>query len=100
MYGITTLIADAPTTPSLVAEIVTGPPSAMPVTSPFASTDAMASFDDCQVTTRPVSVLSAASNVVAMSCTVCPTSRLWLAGDTSTRATGIGDGALVTVMAA
>jgi hypothetical protein len=44
--------------------------------------------------TRPVSTLPFASRVVADSCTVAPTCRLALAGDTDTDATGIGAGAL------
>ena len=54
--------------PSLVAVIVTGPPTVWPVTSPFASTDATARLFDDQVTARPVSVLLLPSLVSAVSC--------------------------------
>jgi hypothetical protein len=49
---------------------------------------------ELQPITRPVSTLLLASLVTADNCTVPPTCRLALAGDTDTDATGIGAGAL------
>src|SRR5258707_8577062 len=94
--GTVTVMAAVPFFPSLVAVIVTGPPPALPVTRPFASTEARLASLDCQVIVRPVSVLPFASFVVAASCTVAPTPMLAAAGLTTTDATGIG----VTVTAA
>ena len=82
--------------PSLVAVIVTGPPRALPVTRPFASTEATVASPVCQVMVRPLSVLPFASLVTAVSCTVAPVPMLAVAGLTTTDATGIG----VTVTAA
>ena len=47
-----TVIEDAPVFVSLVAEIVTGPPAAIPVTRPFASTVARAVLLELHVTAR------------------------------------------------
>src|SRR5260370_6395884 len=91
-----TVTADVPLWPSLVAVIVTGPPAAVPVTSPVAETVAMVASLVAHVTVRPVSGLPPASFGVAVSCTVAPTAMLAVAGVTATDATGTG----VTVMAA
>jgi hypothetical protein len=82
-----TLIAAVPVLPSLVAVIVTGPPAAMPVTSPVDETVAIAPLL-VHVTSRPVSTFPAASVVVAVSCTVAPTTTIAVAGVTVTDATG------------
>jgi hypothetical protein len=64
-----TVIEDVPLTPSLVAVIVTGPPTATPVTRPlFASTVATDVLFELHVTTRPVSTLPPTSLVTAVSC--------------------------------
>src|SRR5260370_11347684 len=62
-----TVTADVPLWPSLVAVIVTGPPTAVPVTSPVAETVAMVASLVVHVTVRPVSGLPAASFGVAVS---------------------------------
>ena len=49
-----------PATPSTVAVIV-APPAACADTPPVPSTEAMAAFDELQVTARPVSTFPAAS---------------------------------------
>src|SRR2546430_2668656 len=85
-----TVTADAPLFPSLVAVMVTGPPTVFPVTRPFASTVAIAASVVCQVTTRPVSGLPFASFGAAVSCRVAPSWTLAGAGVTSTDATGTG----------
>src|SRR6266571_4817728 len=84
-----TVTADVPFLPSLVAVIVTGPPATFAVTRPFASTVAIVALLVCQVTTRPLSGLPAASFGVAVSCTVEPTSTVADGGLTSTDATAI-----------
>src|SRR5260370_1045622 len=48
-----TVTADVPLLPSLVAVIVTGPPTAFAVTRPFASTVAIVASPVCHVTVRP-----------------------------------------------
>ncbi len=83
-----TVTLAVPLCPSLVAVIVTGPPAATPLTSPLPFTLAIALVLDCQVMTRPVNGLPFASLRVAVSCTVCPTVRLAVAGVTVTEATG------------
>src|SRR5690349_22764983 len=83
-----TLTVAVPLWPSLVAVIVTGPPAPTPVTRPLEFTLAMVLSLDCHVMTRPVSGLPFASLGVAVSCTVCPTFRLAVAGVTVTDATG------------
>src|SRR2546426_768750 len=85
-----TVTADAPLFPSLVAVMVTGPPTVFPVTRPFASTVATVASAVCQVTTRPVSGLPFASFGAAVSCRVAPSWTLAGAGVTSTDATGTG----------
>ncbi len=83
-----TFTVAVPLWPSLVAVIVTGPPGPTPVTSPLPFPLAIALVLDCQVMTRPVNGLPFASLRVAVSCTVCPTVRLAVAGVTVTEATG------------
>src|SRR6266566_2886816 len=85
-----TVTAELPLLPSLVAVIVTGPPGALPVTRPFASTVARVASLVPHVTLRPVSGLPAASFGVAVSCSVAPTTTLAGDGVTSTEATGAG----------
>jgi hypothetical protein len=63
-----TVIVDVPVFVSLVAVIVTGPPTATPVTRPFASTVATAVLFELHVTVRPASTLPFASLVTAASC--------------------------------
>src|SRR3989454_1010290 len=85
-----TVTAELPLFPSLVAVMVTGPPAALPVTRPFASTVARLASLVTHVMVRPVSALPAASFGVAVSCSVVPTTTLAGEGVTSTEATGAG----------
>src|SRR2546426_6745636 len=85
-----TVLAELPLLPSLVAVMVTGPPAALPVTRPFASTVARLASLVTHVMVRPVSGLPAASFGVAVSCRVVPTTTLAGDGVTSTEATGAG----------
>src|SRR2546428_3526490 len=85
-----TVTAELPLLPSLVAVMVTGPPAALPVTRPFASTVARLASLVPHVTLRPVSALPAASFGVAVSCSVVPAKTPAGAGLTSTEATGCG----------
>src|SRR2546422_328879 len=82
-----TVTAELPLFPSLVAVMVTGPPAALPVTRPFASTVARLASLVTHVMVRPVSALPAASFGVAVSCSVVPTTTLAGGGVTSTGAT-------------
>src|SRR6266545_4167495 len=90
-----TVTAALPVFPSLVAVIVTEP-ATFPVTSPLVLTVATAVLLLVQPTVRPDRALPLASFGVAVSCTVCPTRMLAVAGLTATEATGTG----VTVTAA
>src|SRR5437667_6618304 len=79
--------------------MATGPPSATPVTSPVPLTVARAALLVAHVTVRPVSTVPLASFVVAVSCTVCPTGTVAVAGATATEATDTGpaaDGAVAS----
>ena len=87
--SVTVMLA-VPTCPSLVAEMVTGPPAATAVTNPASLTVAMVGSLVVQVTTRFVSTLPLESFVVALSCCVVPTMIDALDGDTVTLATGAG----------
>src|SRR5260221_14699484 len=88
--GTVTVMAAVPFFPSLVAVIVTGPPPALPVTRPFASTEARLASLDCQVIVRPGGVLPFASFAAAASCTVAPAPTPAAAGRTSTDGRGGG----------
>ena len=81
--------------PSLIA-IIGAEPGATPVTRPLGLTRATLVSPLAHVTIRPVSVPPAESCGVAVSCTVCPTRMLAVAGASATEATGTG----VTVTAA
>src|SRR5204862_6668078 len=81
--------------PSLVAVIV-AEPAVTPATRPLPLTVATLGLPLVHVTIRPVSVPPAESFGVAVSCTVCPTVRLVVAGEIATEATGT----VVTVSAA
>src|SRR2546425_5119985 len=85
-----TVTAELPLFPSLVAVMVTGPPAALPVTRPFASTVARLASLVTHVMVRPVSALPAASFGVAVSCSVVPATTAAGGGVTSTEATGSG----------
>src|SRR4029077_5904335 len=85
-----TVTAEVTLYTSRVAVMVTGPPTALPVTSPFASTVARVVSLVPHVTVRPVSTLPAASFGVAVSCTVVPATTLAGEGVTPTEATGGG----------
>src|SRR5947199_83486 len=76
-----------PLFPSLVAVMV-APPAAWPVTSPLPLTVAIDVLLLTHVTTRPVSVLPAASLVTAESCWMPPAVMVAAAGVTATDATG------------
>ena len=87
-----TVTLAVPTCPSLVAEMVTGPPAATPVTIPQ-----LAHGRDGGIARRPShrtsgSTLPLESFVVAVSCCVAPTMSDALDGDTVTVATGAGGG--------
>src|SRR2546427_10037949 len=84
-----TVTAELPLFPSLVAVMVTGPPAALPVTRPFASTVARVALLVDHVTVRPVSAVPAASFGVAVSCTVALGEMPAGGGVTSTEATGV-----------
>jgi hypothetical protein len=88
-----TVTAALPTCPSLDAEIVAFP-AATAETRPEAETVLIAALLEFQTIVRPVSTLLFASRVTAASCTLAPTARLAVAGDTDIDATGIGAGAL------
>jgi hypothetical protein len=85
-----------PLFPSLVAMIV-AEPAATPVTTPLDDTVAMPVLELNHVTARPVSTLLFASYAVAVSCAVCPTVTLGVAGETLTEATGTVTAVTVTV---
>src|SRR5438067_11900148 len=92
-----TVTAALPALPSLVAVIVADP-AALLVTRPLGLTVATAVLLLAHVTVRPVSALPAESFGVAVSCTVCPTVRLAVAGATATEATeATGTSVTVTV---
>ncbi len=94
MVTFTTVIADVPLFPPLVAVIV-AEPAPVPVARPLAAlTPATALLLLDQVTARPVSGFPAESLGVAVSCSVCPTYKFPDAGLTVTVATGT----FVTVM--
>src|SRR5438094_213765 len=90
-----TVTAALPALSSLVAVIVADP-AALLVTRPLGLTVATAVLLLAPATVRAVSALPAESFGVAVSCTVCPTVRLAVAGATATAATGTD----VTVIAA
>src|SRR6266481_2672912 len=90
-----TVTAALPVLPSLVAVIVTVPTAPL-VTSPLALTVATPVLLLVHVTDRPVNAPPAESFGVAANCSVCPTLRLPVAGETTTEATGT----VVTVIAA
>ena len=71
--------------------MVTGPPAALPATTPLASTVARVGVARGPVTVRPVSALPLASFGVAVSGNVPPATTLPVAGLTSTLATGVND---------
>ena len=78
-----TVTVALPAFPSLVAVIVADP-AALLVTRPLGPTVATAVLLLAHVTVRPVSALPAESFGVAVSCTVCPTRMLAVAGETAT----------------
>src|SRR5712692_3782094 len=88
-------MAAVPFFPSLVAVIV-AEPTPTPGTSPLPLTVATLALFVAHVIDRPLNGFPLASRGVAVSCTVCPTGTLAVAGLTVTDATGT----LVTVMAA
>src|SRR5712692_3251558 len=90
-----TAMAPAAVRPSQLAVIVADP-SATAVTTPPVLTKATGALSVDHAIVRPVKGLPLASRGVAVSCTVCPTVTLAVAGLTVTDATGT----LVTVMAA
>src|SRR5919204_365002 len=83
-----TVISAHPLLFSLVAVILTGPPSLTPVTRPVVSTAATEGFADAQVMTRSGSRLLFASRTVAVSRSVSPTRIVSAAGATVTDSTG------------
>jgi hypothetical protein len=87
--GVTVTVAE-PSWPSLVATIVTGPPTVTAVTSPVLETVATAVLVEDHVTVRFCRLPPAASRGVAVSCVVWPMEIELDAGDTTTDATGAG----------
>ena len=87
--GSTVTVA-VPVFPSLVASIITGPPTATADASPVPLTCATVELLVDQVTERPRSGLPLASAIVAANCVVRPTMTLAEAGLTNTAATGSG----------
>src|SRR5207237_655083 len=85
----TTVMADVPLWPSLVAVIVADP-ATTPVTNPLALTVAAEVLLLDQVIDRPVRVLPLASFNVAVSCRVWPSFTVADAGASVTVATGAG----------
>src|SRR5713101_5192215 len=92
------VIVAVPLSPSLVAVMVAEPTPA-PVTSPAAVTLALVVSELVHATSRPVSACPAASWVVAVNCTVFPTTRLSAAGAMVTDATAESDGEVVSLHA-
>jgi hypothetical protein len=84
------LTVAVPLFPSLVAVIVTGPPTATPVTRPLADTLAIAELLDDHTTARPVITLPSLSSVDAVSWVVVPIVIDGDAGLTVTDATDAG----------
>ena len=80
--------------PSLAAVIV-AVPAAIPVTTPFPSTDAMLELDDVQVIVRPASALPLASRGVALSVVVLPMVTSPDDGERSIELTLAADGGVV-----
>ena len=95
--SVTTTVA-VPVLVSLVAVMVADP-AATAVTRPADVTDATPVFELDHVTVRPVRTFPPASRVTADNCTLPPTVRFDVGGDTVTDATGTGGGAF-TVTAA
>src|SRR5213083_963424 len=85
----TTVMAEVPFFPSLVAVIVADP-AVTPVTSPVPFTPAADGLLFDHVMDRPTSVLPFASFSVAVSCSVCPSFTVADAGVSVTVATGAG----------
>ena len=91
LKGTGAIVTDAdPLFPSLVAVMVIGPPTTMPVTNPLPDTLAIPELPDDQETVRPLRTLLFASRVTAVSCNVAPTVTLGELGLTVTEATGTG----------
>src|SRR2546427_775770 len=93
-----TVTVAVPLCPSLVAVSV-AVPAATPVTRPLPFTVATPGALLAQVTTRPASGVPLASFGVAVSCTVCPTCTLAVAGLTVTDTTGTGTTAVTVSVA-
>src|SRR5205807_228751 len=85
---VVTVIAAVLVFPSLVAVIV-AEPGATPVTWPLELTAATLVLPLIHVTVRPVSVPPAESFGVAVSCSVCPTRTVAVAGEIVTEATAV-----------
>src|SRR6266550_4012639 len=81
--GLTTTVATG-------TSVTVAAPAATPFTSPLLLTVAVLVLLLAHVTVRPVSAVPPESFGVAVSCAVCPTVRLAVAGATATEATGIG----------
>lgn len=93
--GAVTVTEAVPDFPSLVAVIVTGPPTATAVTNPPDDTLAIALLLDCQLIARPLNVAPDASKVDAVSCAVPPIVSGVFVGDTVTLATAAGPGGVI-----
>src|SRR6266498_5176221 len=89
--GSATVTLAVPLFPSLVP-VITAVPAATPRASPLPDTVTTPGALVAQLTLRPVREVPLASFGVAVSCTVCPTATLAVAGLTATDATGAGEG--------
>jgi hypothetical protein len=87
--GITVTCVD-PSWPSLVATMVTGPPTETALTIPVAETVATPGLVDDQFTWRFDNAFPCASFGVAVNCVVCPSEMVADGGVTCTEATGSG----------
>src|SRR6266540_3511216 len=89
-----TVTLAVPLFPSLVP-VITAVPAATPRASPLPDTVATPGALVAQLTLRPVREVPLVSFGVAVSCTVCPTATLAVAGLTATDATGAPGGVWV-----
>ncbi len=87
-----TVTVAVPLCPSLVAVIVTGPPTLTAVTTPLEDTVTTLGLPDDQVTLRFVSRFPSASRRAAASCALAPGTSPVAGGVTDTDATGEGVG--------
>jgi len=85
--ALVTVMAAVPAFPAVDAVTVTGPPMAMPVTTPLEDTLARALLLDVHATWCPLTLAPAASCTTAVNCVVEPTFIDPVAGEMTTEAT-------------